>query len=494
MLPLTSALTSLPALPSPRFASMPAPAGPGAKDGGVESPQAAFPGQIERLNPKAPADPGPEARKLGPTPLAEEAPPAEAKPEPPTSAPMPAPTTLQRAALWRKMPAPADTLKADAAEAAKALAAASSSTKPAPGGALATQPIFSNLPAALEPTRREPLDGPGPGPEVKAEEMADDKTVNDAAPTPEAAKLGPLPLADEIPPPRLALPATPPADAPAATERPPKLPPIEAPPESEEAGPPLGPPVFANLPAPAGPELTRPPLARPIPRAVEPAKAAPAGDSGPVPGATGVAGVTSPATAGTEPKATAASAPAADPAAANFATVLASATTTAARSSAEPTTAPAQATLAADPRSPEFAPQLGTQLTLWARDGVQRASLELNPLELGPVSVRIQLDGGNAQVLLAAEHAATRSALEQALPTLASSLRDAGLVLSGGGVFDPRQSAGQNGASGQARGEGRDDRAATRRSLEALAATAGPDGARAGLPLQRARGVIDLFV
>jgi flagellar hook-length control protein FliK len=54
--------------------------------------------------------------------------------------------------------------------------------------------------------------------------------------------------------------------------------------------------------------------------------------------------------------------------------------------------------------------------------------------------VRIELDGLTAQVHLGAEHAATRQVLEQAMPLLAGSLREAGLTLAGGGVFEqPRQ-------------------------------------------------------
>lgn len=96
----------------------------------------------------------------------------------------------------------------------------------------------------------------------------------------------------------------------------------------------------------------------------------------------------------------------------------------------------AQATLSASPGSADFASQLGAQLSTFVREGVHHARLELHPTELGPVTVNIQLDGANAQVNFAAEHAQTRQALEQALPTLAGSLREAGLTLSGGGVFE----------------------------------------------------------
>lgn len=102
--------------------------------------------------------------------------------------------------------------------------------------------------------------------------------------------------------------------------------------------------------------------------------------------------------------------------------------------------ATAQARLSARPDSPEFAPQLGAQITTFVRDGIEHAQLHLNPAEMGPVSVRIQLDGQTAQVHLSADHALTRQALEASMPQLASQLSEAGLTLGGGGVFEqPRQ-------------------------------------------------------
>ena len=96
----------------------------------------------------------------------------------------------------------------------------------------------------------------------------------------------------------------------------------------------------------------------------------------------------------------------------------------------------AEARLHASPGSAEFAPALGAQLNVFLREGVQHARLHLHPAELGPLTVQIQLDGVTAQVRLAAEHPLTRQALEQAMPALAGSLRESGLTLTGGGVFE----------------------------------------------------------
>ncbi|TDP71612.1 flagellar hook-length control protein FliK [Roseateles toxinivorans] len=93
---------------------------------------------------------------------------------------------------------------------------------------------------------------------------------------------------------------------------------------------------------------------------------------------------------------------------------------------------------------PGFAPEMATRLTLLASEGVQKAQLHLNPAEMGPVSVQIQLDGQQAQVEFHAQHAATREVLERSLPELAAALRDAGMTLSGGGVFQQQRDAQQD--------------------------------------------------
>jgi flagellar hook-length control protein FliK len=147
------------------------------------------------------------------------------------------------------------------------------------------------------------------------------------------------------------------------------------------------------------------------------------------------------------------------------------------------------------PGQPGFAATFGQQVTLIVRDGVQTARLHLNPAELGPITVQIALEGGKAQVHLAVEHALTRQALEQAMPVLAGSLRESGLTLTGGGVFEQPQ-PGAGGLAGQAGdGAARDAQARadagrgdTRRTGERLL-----DDAGANRPVSmRLRGMVDL--
>jgi flagellar hook-length control protein FliK len=115
---------------------------------------------------------------------------------------------------------------------------------------------------------------------------------------------------------------------------------------------------------------------------------------------------------------------------------------------------PATGHVRAHPGSAEFASQLGAQLSTFVRNGVHHARLELNPTEMGPLTVQIQLDGHVAQVNMSADNATTRFALEQAMPVLASSLRDAGVTLAGGGVFEQVPQSAQSGETGGNTGSG----------------------------------------
>lgn len=114
-----------------------------------------------------------------------------------------------------------------------------------------------------------------------------------------------------------------------------------------------------------------------------------------------------------------------------------------------------QASIPVPLNAPDFAQKLADQVSLWVgqvkQDGPMTAELHLNPAEMGPINVKISLDGTAAQVDFAAAALETRQAIEASLSMLSSALSDAGLSLTGGGVSSqtPQQTLAQGGNAGQ---------------------------------------------
>lgn len=146
--------------------------------------------------------------------------------------------------------------------------------------------------------------------------------------------------------------------------------------------------------------------------------------------------------------------------------------------------APVQVNVPTPFAAPGFQQALGYQISLLARDGIGQAELHLNPADMGPVSVQITMTGDQARVDFGADLAQTRQALEAGWAELASSLKDAGLTLSGGGVSDHarERQAPQGQAASQSFGGG-----AARDSGEAEVPNVAPVVAR------RVNGAVDVY-
>jgi|GEM_PF-920323 len=155
---------------------------------------------------------------------------------------------------------------------------------------------------------------------------------------------------------------------------------------------------------------------------------------------------------------------------------------TAARGGEMPT--PVQANVPTPFAAPGFQQALGYQVSLLARDGIGQAELHLNPADMGPVSVQITMTGDQARVDFGADLAQTRQALEAGWAELASSLKDAGFTLSGGGVSDHARE--RQAPQGQAASQSFGGRAA-RDSGEAEVPNVAPVVAR------RVNGAVDVY-
>lgn len=79
---------------------------------------------------------------------------------------------------------------------------------------------------------------------------------------------------------------------------------------------------------------------------------------------------------------------------------------------------------------------LGERVLWQISNRISAAQLNLNPPDLGPLEVRVILDGDKVQVHFASAHGLVREALEHAIPRLREMLSTAGLQLLNAGVYD----------------------------------------------------------
>lgn len=98
--------------------------------------------------------------------------------------------------------------------------------------------------------------------------------------------------------------------------------------------------------------------------------------------------------------------------------------------------------------APRFAEDIGARVVWQAEQKIGEASIRIAPEGLGPVEIRLRLDGDRVDVGFLAPHGETRSALEGALPRLREMLNQQGLQLGqsfvggGPGQGDGRQASG----------------------------------------------------
>ncbi|WIO73434.1 flagellar hook-length control protein FliK [Porticoccaceae bacterium LTM1] len=96
-----------------------------------------------------------------------------------------------------------------------------------------------------------------------------------------------------------------------------------------------------------------------------------------------------------------------------------------------------------------WAQEMGTRLRVLVERGNQTAEIRLNPPELGSMEVKIHSDGDRTSVTFFAQNAATREALEAAMPRLREMFGDSGLQLADANVSQQRSMNSENGRDGQ---------------------------------------------
>lgn len=104
-----------------------------------------------------------------------------------------------------------------------------------------------------------------------------------------------------------------------------------------------------------------------------------------------------------------------------------------------PTVTPTPATLSTPFTSPAWPQQLSQQLVqISQRGGEQHVKMQLNPAELGPLSISLKFGEQGAQAHFLSAHAQVRQVLEQAIPQLREALAEQGISLGETSVGEQR--------------------------------------------------------
>lgn len=95
---------------------------------------------------------------------------------------------------------------------------------------------------------------------------------------------------------------------------------------------------------------------------------------------------------------------------------------------------------------PQWGAAVGARLAVSVAQGVQSASIALNPEDLGPLQLTLRVSDDDASVTFVSNHVAVRDAIEAALPRLREMLADEGINLADVDVFtgDERPAEGRD--------------------------------------------------
>ena len=102
--------------------------------------------------------------------------------------------------------------------------------------------------------------------------------------------------------------------------------------------------------------------------------------------------------------------------------------------------------------SPNWSNEFVGRVNLFLKQGIQEASLQLTPPDLGRLEIKISTDGDQTRMLFMVQNAAAREAIEQAMPRLKDMLEQGGLQLAHSEVADQSQSGQRD---SETEGEGR---------------------------------------
>ncbi len=143
--------------------------------------------------------------------------------------------------------------------------------------------------------------------------------------------------------------------------------------------------------------------------------------------------------------------------------------------------------LATHLRDPRWGEQLGERVVVLAQGEKNSAQIDINPAQLGPIRVKIDMSGDQVSVQFSSASSEVRQVLEDALPRLREQLANSGIQLGQANVGSqsqqtPREAFAQSTPSPRSPGEG-----------AILPAESPLEAQSSGRLIQSGRGMVDLF-
>lgn len=135
-----------------------------------------------------------------------------------------------------------------------------------------------------------------------------------------------------------------------------------------------------------------------------------------------------------------------------------------------------------------WAQDFGEKVVWMAKSELQSAQISINPPQLGPMQISINLSGDQASAIFASPHAEVRQAIEDAMPRLREMLSAAGISLGEANVGTQLPQQNRDNAPQFSNSPANGARFADENAIL-------PGDAKAvnTLPIQRGRGLVDLF-
>lgn len=137
--------------------------------------------------------------------------------------------------------------------------------------------------------------------------------------------------------------------------------------------------------------------------------------------------------------------------------------------------------------SPNWSKEFGSRLIWMTKNDQQVAHININPPQLGPVQISISLTGDQANTVFTSQHAEVRQAIQDSLPQLREMLSASGINLGQADVGSQLPSQNREAAfqfANEARTSGEND---------ILSPDSHASSNPTGIPIQRGRGLVDLF-